>query len=377
MDALELSRALKCEALGMGFDAAGICRAGAPPHIERFRQWLADGHAGQMHYLERRAEAYAHTDGVLAGARSVLMLGVVYRTEDPGPIEPGCGRVARYAWGDDYHPWIRDRLAALAAFLSDRAPGAAVRGVVDTAPLLEREFAQLAGLGWIGKNTLLIHPAKGSWLFLAALLTDVVLQPDAPFGKERCGECRACLEACPTGALVAPYCLDARKCLSYWTIEAKDRVPEPLRPALGARVFGCDACQEVCPWNRRASSTEEAAFRPRPGTNPLALLDLLGLDDAQFRRRFQASPLRRSKRRGLLRNAAIALGNGPHKKALPALADGLADPEPLIRGACAWALGRMAGPRAVALLCDRLECEADADVRAELVAAVHRAEPLA
>jgi epoxyqueuosine reductase len=400
MDFTGLSRALKREALAIGFDLAGICRAGVPPHIEWFRQWLADGCAGQMHYMTRRADAYGHPDGVLPGVESLLMLGTVYRTEEPAASGPGQGRVARYAWGDDYHLAIRHRLARLAAFLTDRAPGAVVRGVVDTAPLLEREFAQLAGLGWIGKNTLLIHPDKGSWVFLAALLTDVVLEPDTPLAQDRCGACRACLDACPTGALAAPYRLDARKCLSYWTIEAKQSVPEPLRAALGDRVFGCDACQDACPWNRRAASTKDASakaaltqkastneaspnessLRPRPGMNPLELEELFRLDAAAFRRRFRNSPLARSKRRGLLRNAALVLGNGVRPGALAALAAlatlaiWLADAEPLVRGACAWALGRIAGPEAAALLRGRVEVENDAEVRQELLAAIDRAK---
>jgi epoxyqueuosine reductase len=210
---------------------------------------------------------------------------------------------------------------------------------------MERQFAQLAGLGWIGKNTMLLNRKLGSWFVLAALLTTEPLIYDAPEEKGYCGNCRACLDACPTGALVAPHQLDARKCISYVTIEPYEAAPPEHRPALGQRVFGCDACQEVCPWNRRAPCTEQPDFQPRPGMNPVELAELLGLDEAAFRARFRGTPLLRPRRAGLLRNAAIALGNRPHAAARSALLRGLEDPASEIREACEWALGRGAFSR--------------------------------
>ncbi len=361
-----LTAALKAEALRLGFELCGACPAVAPPGIKRFRQWLAAGYAGQMDYLARRAAAYEHPQHVLAGARSLLVLGKVYRTVEPKAPGPGQGRIARYAWGRDYHEVIRQRLRRLADFHRRLTPQAHVRGVVDTAPLLEKEFARLAGLGWLGKNTLLLNRQHGSWFFLAVLLTTAELAYDVPVQTDHCGTCRACLEACPTGALVAPGLLDARRCISYLTIELRDWVAAPLRPALDNWVFGCDVCQEVCPWNRRPSTTDEEAFYPHAGTNPLDLPELLRLDETGFRQRFRHSPLWRPRRRGVLQAAAVALGNRPVPDAVPALVAGLNDPEPLVRGASAWALGQYDTASASDALTARLAMESQPAVAAEI-----------
>jgi len=228
-----------------------------------------------------------------------------YRTVEPAATGPGQARVSRYAWGDDYHDVVRRRLGELAEFLRRLAPAASVRGVVDTAPLLERQFGRLAGLGWIGKNTMLINRRLGSWFFLAALLTTEELDYDRPTQTDHCGSCRACLDACPTGALAGPYHLDARKCISYLTIESRGPVPDELHAAVGDRLFGCDACQEACPWNRRTPATAERAFHPGPGMNPVNLAELCSLDEEGFHRRFRHSPLWRARREGILRNAAV------------------------------------------------------------------------
>jgi epoxyqueuosine reductase len=245
-----------------------------------------------------------------------------------------------------------------------------VRGVVDTAPLLERQFAQLAGLGWIGKNTLLLNRELGSWFFLAVLLTSEELVYDEPAVVDHCGTCRACLDACPTGALVDARRLDARRCISYLTIELRASVPPPLRPGQGDWLLGCDVCQEVCPWNHREQSSSEPSFEPRPGMNPIDLAELLALDDAAFRRRFRHTPLMRPKRGAVLRSAAIALGNRPEASALPSLRAGLDDADPLVRGACAWALGRFAEDAAREWLRRRQEIERDAEVQREITAAL-------
>ena len=242
-----------------------------------------------------------------------------YRTAEPVEAGAGQARVSRYAWGADYHEVIRRRLHKLADFHRRLAPAAGVRGVVDTAPLLERQFGQLAGLGWIGKNTMLINERFGSWFFLAALLSTEEMAYDRPSVADRCGSCRACLDACPTGALVEPYRLDARKCISYLTIELRGPIPAELRAACGNRLFGCDACQEACPWNRRTPATAEPAFQPGPGMNPVELAELAALDEEAFRRRFRHTPLWRAKREGILRNAAMSACAGTS----PQLANGL------------------------------------------------------
>jgi epoxyqueuosine reductase len=338
-----LTQGLKREARRLGFALAGACPAGAPAGLTRFHEWLESGFAGEMRYLPARESAYEHPRHVLDGVRSLLMLALPYRTAEPVVPEAGQGRVSRYAWGHDYHELIWRRLEKLAAWLD--APGCKARGIVDTAPLLEREFAQLAGLGWVGKNTLLLTRELGSWFFLAALLTDVELEYDEPYAADHCGTCTACLDACPTDAFVAPYVLDARKCISYLTIEHKSQIAAELRHGIGDWVFGCDVCQDVCPWNTRANNTAhtaEPALQPANDANPIDVISLFDLEDEAFRRRFRHTPLWRAKRRGLLRNAAIVLGNRPSAAAIPALEKGLNDPEPLVREACAWALERCA-----------------------------------
>ncbi len=355
LSAGELTTQLKAEAHALGFTLSGACSAVAPTGASRLAEWLDRGYAGQMDYIAARQQAYEHPRHVLDGVRSVLMLGLPYRTVEPQATQPGQGRISRYAWGDgDYHDVIHDRLRRLVAWLNERVPTAKVRGVVDTAPLLEREFAQLAGLGWIGKHTLLINKPAGSYFFLAALLTDQELACDEPFGADHCGTCRACLDACPTQAFPQPYVLDATRCISYLTIELRDSIPGELRPGIGDWLFGCDVCQEVCPWNQSAERRTFAApstptqawdvaptFVPASDRNPIDLVGLFDLDDEAFRRRFRHTPLWRAKRRGILRNAAIVLGNQRAAAAVGALRRGLADPEPIVREACQWALARI------------------------------------
>ncbi len=366
MGSRSITAELKAEARRLGFDMCGICPAVPPPGIDRFRQWLSAGYAGQMQYLPDRDDAYADPQHVLDGARSIVLLAMNYRTAEPTSAQAGQGRISRYAWGTDYHTIIRDRLDALADWLRVEDPNVKVRGVVDTAPLLEREFAQLAGLGWIGKNTLLLNKQLGSWFFLAALLTDIELEYDAPHETDHCGTCRACLDACPTGAFVDAYVLDARRCISYLTIELRDHLPSDLRPGIGDWLFGCDVCQDVCPWNHRAPQSNEPRFQPLEGADPIQLAALFGLDDDAFRARFRDTPLWRAKRRGLLRNAAIVLGNRPHEMSLPALIRGLSDVEPLVRAACAWAIGNYTSRNAIASLRERLSVEHDQTVAEEI-----------
>jgi epoxyqueuosine reductase len=373
MDRAAITERLKQEARQLGFDLAGVCPAVAPLGLHNFHRWLARGYAGEMRYLSDRASAYEHPDHVLSGVRSMVVLALNYRTLDPAPVPPTQGRISRYAWGLDYHDLIRTRLDSLSELLRELMPEARVRGVVDTAPILERDFAQLAGLGWIGKNTLLLNREIGSWFFLAALLTDAELEYDAPQGTDHCGTCTACLDACPTQAFVAPYVLDSRRCISYLTIELRSSIPAELRAGMGDWVFGCDVCQDVCPWNRRAPLSPLEELRPAAEANPIELVPLFSLSDADFRVRFRRTPLWRAKRRGLLRNAAVALGNSRAVEAIPALAFGFADRESLVRGACAWALGQIGGRQAIDLLTWRMAIESDEEVRGEIAAALQAA----
>jgi epoxyqueuosine reductase len=389
---LHLTSSLKAAAHRLGFTLVGICPAVAPTGVSRLAEWLDRGYAGQMGYIAARKDAYEHPRHVLAGVRSIVMLGLPYITAAARLPQPGQGRISRYAWGTaDYHDIIHDKLKQLIAHVHTLAPQATARGVVDTAPLLEREFAQLAGLGWVGKHTLLINKPAGSYFFLAALLTDLDLACDEPFTTDHCGTCRACLDACPTNAFPEPYVLDASRCISYLTIELRESIPLELRSGIGDWLFGCDVCQDVCPWNHRAPQSDEPTLQPSPDSNPIDLIALFDLDDDAFRLRFRHTPLWRSRRRGILRNAAIILGNqfsaaatqarsaseGPgcktvHHSAeqLPevttALIRGLNDPEPLIRGACAWALGQIATADALKAIGERRKIESDVLVLLEL-----------
>jgi len=346
-----LTSQLKAEAARLGFVLSGVAAAATPARYADFLKWLDAGYAGQMHYLEARRDAYASPSSILDGCTTLRMLGYAYCHHEPEALASaqspmhGQARVARYAWGTpDYHEHLFDQLQRLRQWLVRERPQARVRGVVDTAPLLEREFAAAAGLGWIGKNTLLLNRRWGSYFFLAALLTDLPLEIDPPTDKGYCGTCRACLAACPTGAFPQPYVLDARRCISYLTIEHRDAIDPDLAQHLGDWVFGCDICQEVCPWNRRVESSAYAIPEPSPDMAPVDLISLLNLDEAGFREKFRHTPLWRGKRRGVLRNACLVAGNQKFLPARAALEKLTRDPEPLIQQAAAWALQRLVQP---------------------------------
>jgi len=335
------SAALEREAQRLGLSALGIAGPENSSHLPFYRDCLDLGFHGEMGYLARE-------DSVARRAQE-------YFQEDPPgiPEDASRGVIARYARGEDYHDVLKVRLQdllewvrveALAHGLAEDVGGFPY---VDTGPILERDLAQRAGLGWFGKNTMLIHPKRGSFFFLGLLLLDLELPPSEPFTVDRCGSCRVCLDACPTGALLgrddsgAPV-LDARLCISYLTIELKGPIPRELRPKVGNRIFGCDICQEVCPWNLKfAEVSTEPAYVAGPDTDGPALVELLRLSDEEFAARFSGSPVKRAKRRGLLRNVAVALGNWGSREAVPVLAATLDDDEPLIRGHAAWALGRI------------------------------------
>lgn len=346
---LGLAAAVKAEAERLGFDAVAIGPATPVPHGAAFERWLDDGCAGTMDYLARTRSERLDPARLLPGARAVVAVALGYHPGAPEPGEDGepAGggmRVARYAGDRDYHDVIRPRLETLAGFI-ESAAGAGVRSraAVDTSAVLERDLAARAGLGWLGKNTNLLTPSLGSWFFIGIVLTTAEPTFDDEVA-DRCGTCTACLDACPTSAFTAPYVLDARRCISYLTIEHRGGVDEALRPAMGAWGFGCDVCQEVCPWNRKAATTREPAFAAPPRLAPEALL---ALDETAFRERFRRTALWRARRSGLLRNAAIVLGNRGDAAAAPALRRALADTDPVVRDAAAWALSRLSLVRAL------------------------------
>jgi len=331
-----VKQALAEFARSLGFALCRVAPACEPPHAEAFRQWLAEGCAGEMAWLARNADRRTDPQRVLPGAKSVVVLAMNY---GQGNAEPKgvMDRIARYAWNDDYHDFIAPKLQQIDAFLQQY--GGVQRGYADTGPVLERDFGALSGAGWHGKSTMLIHPKLGAWFFLAEVLTTLDLPPDEPL-PNRCGHCTRCLDACPTGAITAPHRLDARRCIAYLTIENKGSIPEALRPLVGGRIYGCDACAAACPWNRFAQASQEAAFAARPAVH-LGSLELLALDEEQFRALFRGSPIARIKRRGLLRNVCVALGNTGTQSDLPALERAAADPEPLIAEHAHWALERI------------------------------------
>ena len=388
----------------MGFSGVGILPASANLSHAFYQRWLEEGHGAEMAYLARHLDLKRHPTRLLPGLQTVVA--VTYNYHHPPPSRPAGprGRVSRYAWGEDYHNVIRDKLQSLAQFIATALDGPLnYRICVDSAPVMERETAARAGLGWVGKNACLIDGRAGSWLFLAELLLDRVLPYDPPLSPrknqrkqappalalsaattlallESCGSCTACLEACPTGAIVANKTVDSRRCISYLTIELKSPIPVEYRPALGEWLFGCDICQEVCPWNRKAPDSTETAFAPA-GTGAWPdLIGLLAMDAGQFKEAFRQSPLARPKRKGLLRNAAIVLGNllrqpqgfslEDHQRGLLALTQALADPEALIRGAAAWALGQSGDRAARNSLANRLPLEEDATVKEEVTEAL-------
>ncbi|MCA9042531.1 MAG: tRNA epoxyqueuosine(34) reductase QueG, partial [Planctomycetaceae bacterium] len=307
----EISQQIKKSALEIGFELVGITPATQSAGFHHLLEWLDKGYDGEMKYIERRREAYADPGYVQQQTRSLVVCAWNYHSAPPAPTNRSEGRVARYAWsGVDYHDYLRGKLQQLAELIRELIPEARTRCAVDTAPLLERDFAQLAGLGWFGKNTMLINKRKGSWLLLGSVLVDQELDYDAPHQTSHCGTCTRCLEACPTDAFAGPYELDARKCISYLTIELKHTIPIELRPPMGDWLFGCDICQEVCPWNRKSPQSMAPEVQPRADLNPISALELFELSETELKTKLRTSPLLRPGCDGLLRNGAIVLGNG-------------------------------------------------------------------
>jgi epoxyqueuosine reductase len=387
---MSLKQAVKGEAQRLGFELVGITTPDPPPHFEIFANWLDAGRQGEMSYLQTDRSRLRRADPrqILPDCRSILVLGMRYPAPESVGVEglgdrqdggdaPLTGRVASYAWGADYHEVLPERLKALVDFIEAHV-GQPVsnRWYTDTGPILERDLAQRAGLGWIGKNTCLIHPQKGSYFLLAEILLGIELVPDASFLPDRCGTCTRCLEGCPMACILPDRTIDARRCISYLTIELKSAIPSELRSQIGDWVFGCDVCQQVCPWNRRFSEQEaDQAFAPRPGIPLPELVHELSLTPQDFNRKFKGNPVKRPKRRGYLRNVAVALGNRAAGSGDPQVIAALArvlqsETEALVRGHAAWALGRVGGKTARMVLEQAAQNEQDDGVQAEIQAAL-------
>jgi epoxyqueuosine reductase len=380
----EVSARIRAQARAMGFDAVGIAPAHPSAHGEAYERWVAAGMHGEMAYLAREdAVAKRRDPAVLVpGARTAVVVALNYHPpEEEGGAssqeDPSRAVFARYARNEDYHEGMKERLIALQDWINDTLLPVTGRAYVDTGAVLERELAQRAGLGWAGRNTMLIQPGRGSYYFLGVILLDAELEYDEPFAADRCGRCSACVDACPTGALLgrdetgAPV-LDARRCISYLTIELRGPIPRELRPLLGNRVYGCDICQERCPHNspKFVQITNEEVFWPRAGVDGARLIELMALTQEEFSRRFKGSAVKRTKRRGLLRNVAVALGNWGSPEAVPALAVALNDEEPLVRGHAAWALGCIRTESALQALRARLAVEEDEWVISEITSSL-------
>ena len=353
----------------LGFDIVGI--ASAEPFlrdekaaIKRIRDGLMDG---LPWYTEERVRRANHPEVLLPGAMSIISLAMSYLTGEPQRTGPGPhGKMARYAWGDDYHKVMKSRLKQFVEGISERV-GRPVRTriFVDDGPMNDRAAAERAGVGWFGKNTNILSPSHGSWVLLGQVITDLDLRPDTPLRKT-CGECVRCIDACPTGAIVAPYVIDNRRCISFLTIELRGDIPRELRPLIGDWVFGCDICQDVCPVNRKAAGGLEPAFRQRHDFAAPELIPLLELDDEAFRERFHNSPVKRAKRVGLQRNVCVALGNIGNSDAVPALVKSLHSGDATVRLHAAWALGRIGGQEASEALESALAGEQDSPAREEI-----------
>ncbi len=372
-----LKSAIKTEANRLGFTLFGVAEPHPPDTLPNYLSWLAQGRNGSMDYLatERAVARRADPRLILPDVRSVIILGLRYPRPAnlPKSAAPGLhGRVAAYAWGKDYHDLIPPRLEQLAKFIQSRIDHPlAYKIYTDTGPVLERDLASRAGLGWMGKNTCLIDPQSGSYYLLAELFINIRLENDPPFFADHCGSCRRCIDACPTGCILPDRTLDARRCISYLTIENKGSIPTELRPQLGDWVFGCDVCQQVCPWNIRFASPEfDSELSPQPENARPDLMAAMSLTPQDFNRQFKGSPILRARRRGYLRNAAVVLGNARDARAVSALARALqSDSEPLVRTHAAWALGQIGGAAARKVLDQCSGSETDVEVLAEIAAA--------
>jgi len=338
---MSLTMRIREEARRLGFFKMGLAPAGSLRWREHFDEWLAQGMQGSMAYLKRQAEKRKEPKLVLESVRSILILAMNYHARADAADDPLCGRISQYAWGNDYHRLMTERLHALLDFIQCEQAGARGLFYSDTGPVMEKVWGAHSALGWMGKHSNLITREEGSWFFIGVVLLDLQLEYDKP-EKDYCGSCTRCMHACPTAAIVAPYVVDARRCISYLTIELRGFIPRELRPLIGNRIFGCDDCQDVCPWNRFAVTSPEKAFWPRNGNAFPELVQLALLTEQEFNTRFKDSPIRRAKREGFIRNVVVALGNSHNAEAVPPLVCALKDASAVVRAHAAWALGQIA-----------------------------------
>jgi epoxyqueuosine reductase len=360
-----VTETIKAKAYELGFAKIAISRAEQLDARNGLEAWLAAGNHGEMLWMARNKEKRLDPRQVLSQARSVIALAMNYYTPDRHSENPDHGKISRYAWGGDYHFILKEKLKALTEWIVVTEPGVSGLYYSDTGPVMDKAWAHKGGLGWIGKHSNLITRELGSWVFLGEILLNLELEYDVE-GRNYCGSCRRCLDVCPTRAIVAPYSVDARRCISYLTIELRGPIPRELRHMIGSRIFGCDDCQDVCPWNRFAQPSQEPEFYPDPGNHVPALIDLMRMTEAQFRLRFRRSPIRRAKYAGFLRNVAVALGNSRNPAACAVLVEALSHSAPLVRGHAAWALGEIGGETARIALENASREEQSTDVKVEL-----------
>ena len=351
----------------LGFDGFGVTREVSAKSIKKYKNWLSLGYEGEMSYMRRNVEKRSDLDLVLSEVKSVVCLRTNYLTADKGMEfihDKEHGDISLYSLNEDYHDVLAQRHQNLEKKIKEEFNGCRTKPYVDTGPILEKPLAKNAGLGWVGKHTNLVTEGVGSYYFLSEILVDAVMEPSEP-SLDKCGTCRSCIDICPTQAIVAPYVLDSRKCISYLTIELKGVIPLEFRKAMGNHIYGCDDCQIVCPWNSFAVKTDEDSFRARDGS--FQLIELMSLNDEVFRKRFKKSPIKRTKRRGLLRNVAVALGNSGNLSAVGPLINALSDHEPLIRAHAIWALGELLGKKALPIFNKILTNEEEDIVKNEII----------
>ena len=370
MSIAAVSKSIKEKALEIGFDLIGISPVDSFPENQFYKEWLARGFAGEMKYMEKEPEKRENIRKILPDARSVVSCGLNYNTNYPysmNETDQEKGWISRYAWGDDYHDIMKKKLQILLESIKANSPQEIkARVYVDTGPVLERVYGKYSGIGWFGKNTCLINQKVGSWIFVGEIITNIELDYDNT-APDRCGTCIRCIDACPTGALLEPYVLDSRRCISYLTIEYRGMIPLEHRDKTGNNIFGCDICQDVCPWNRRAKVTDESSFKPRDGLYNPDLASLSQLTEKDFRRAFKGNPIKRAKGNGLLRNIVVAMGNSGLKDFIPYLEESLKDKDPIVRAHSAWALSKLEGEDSYNTLSNHFEVESDSIVREEII----------
>jgi len=369
MDRIGLTLLIKDKARDLGFDLIGISPAGSFPENQLYKEWLNNGFSGEMNYLGRNPEKREDIKNVLPGAKSVISCALNYNTAHPYSTEKNDdtkGWISRYAWGEDYHDTFKSKLDELTDYIifngSDELE---CKVYVDTGPVLEKAYGKYAGIGWVGKNTCLINQEIGSWIFLGEIITNIELEYDDTV-PDRCGTCTRCIDACPTDAIVEPYVLDSRLCISYLTIELKGKIPPDLREGVNNNIYGCDICQDVCPWNRRAHVSDKPEFQPRDKLLNPDLSYLAGLSVEEFRNIFNGSAIKRTKRRGLLRNVMVAMGNSGDENSIPYVKACLQDEEPLVRAHAAWALWKLDGHKSQEILSKHRLNETDEMVNEEI-----------